>query len=43
MYIDTIAGTYEYQIIGKPVWVPPGDTAVLAPVPAIPGRGRAGG
>jgi sortase A len=36
--VETIAGTYEYQIIGKPVWVPPGDTSMLAPVPGHPGE-----
>jgi sortase A len=37
VFIDTVAGTYEYQITGKPAWVPPTDTAMLAPVPGQPG------
>jgi sortase A len=38
MFIDTIAGTYEYQVNARPVWVWPGDTAVLAPAPDFPGQ-----
>jgi sortase A len=38
VFVETIAGTYEYQIAGKPVWVSPGDTAMLAPVPGHPGQ-----
>jgi sortase A len=37
VYIETVAGTYEYQIIGKPVWVPPNAASMLAPVPGHPG------
>jgi len=38
VYIETVAGTYEYKVTGKPAWVSPDDTAVLAPVPDHPGR-----
>ena len=38
VYVDTIAGTYEYAVTGKPAWVSPDDSAVLAPVPGRPGR-----
>jgi sortase A len=38
VFIDTIAGTYEYQVNARPVWVWPGDTAVLAPAPDFPGQ-----
>lgn len=38
VFVDTIRGTYEYQVTGKPVWVSPGDTAMLAPVPGQPGQ-----
>ena len=38
VFIDTIAGTYEYQVNARPVWVWPGDTAVLAPAPGFPGQ-----
>lgn len=37
VFIQTVDGTYEYRITGKPVWVAPGDTAMLAPVPGDPG------
>jgi sortase A len=36
--VETIAGTYEYVVTGKPEWVAPGDSAVLAPVPGHPGQ-----
>jgi sortase A len=36
--VETIAGTYEYVVTGKPQWVAPGDSAVLAPVPGHPGQ-----
>jgi sortase A len=38
VFIDTIAGTYEYQVNARPVWVWPGDTAVVAPAPDFPGQ-----
>ncbi len=38
VYIDTAAGTYTYRITGRPAWVPPGDTAMLAPDPGHPGE-----
>jgi sortase A len=38
VFIQTINGTYEYKILGKPTWVPPGDTAMLAAVPGHLGR-----
>ena len=38
VYIDTEYNTYTYRVTGPPVWVPPDDTAVLAPVPGHPGR-----
>jgi sortase A len=38
VYVETIAGTYEYRITGKPVWVSPSDSAMLAPVPGHPGE-----
>jgi len=38
VYIDTAAGTYTYRITGRPARVPPGDTAMLAPVPGRPGE-----
>jgi sortase A len=37
VYVETVAGTYEYQVTGKPEWVSPSDTAMLAPVPGSPG------
>jgi sortase A len=36
--VETISGTYEYKVTGKPVWVVPTDTAMLAPVPGHPGQ-----
>ncbi len=36
--VETIAGTYEYAVTGKPSRVSPGDSAALAPVPDHPGR-----
>lgn len=38
VFIDTISGTYEYQVTARPVSVWPGDTAVLAPSPGFPGQ-----
>ncbi len=38
VYVETVAGTYEYQVSGRPRWVSPDDTAVLAPVPYHPGQ-----
>jgi sortase A len=38
VFIDTAAGTFEYQVSTRPVWVWPGDTAVLAPAPGFPGQ-----
>lgn len=38
VFIDTIGGTFEYQVTARPVWVWPGDTAVLAPAPGFPGQ-----
>jgi sortase A len=38
IYVETINGTYEYEVTGKPAWVSPTDTAVLAPVPGHPGE-----
>jgi sortase A len=38
VFVDTVAGTYEYRITARPAWVPPRDTAVLAPVPRHPGE-----
>jgi sortase A len=38
VFIDTVSGTYEYQITAQPVRVWPGDTAVLAPSPDRPGQ-----
>ncbi len=38
VFVETIAGTYEYRVSGKPVWVSPDDSAVLAPVPSHPGE-----
>jgi sortase A len=38
VFIDTVRGTYEYQVTGKPSWVSPGDTAMLAPEPGHPGQ-----
>jgi sortase A len=36
--VETTAGTYEYEVTGKPAWVSPDDSAVLAPVPGHPGQ-----
>jgi sortase A len=38
VFIDTISGTFEYQVNADPVWVWPGDTAVLSPSPGFPGQ-----
>lgn len=38
VYVETVAGTYEYSVTGRPVLVSPDDTAVLAPVPDHPGE-----
>jgi sortase A len=38
VYVQTIAGTYTYEITARPVWTWPGDTAVLAPAPGRPGQ-----
>ena len=38
VYIDTEYNTYTYRVAGRPVWVPPDDMAMLAPVPGHPGR-----
>ena len=38
VFIDTIGGTFEYQVTARPVWVWPGDTGVLAPAPGFPGQ-----
>lgn len=38
VYVETVAGTYEYQVSGRPRWVSPDDTAALAPVPYHPGQ-----
>jgi sortase A len=38
VFIDTVSGTYEYKITARPVWVWPGDSAVLAPSPDRPGQ-----
>ncbi len=38
VYVETVAGTYEYQVSGRPRWVSPDDTAALAPVPYRPGQ-----
>jgi sortase A len=37
VYVETIAGTYEYRVTGKPDRVAANDTAVLSPVPGHPG------
>lgn len=36
--VETITGSYEYKVTGKPVLVPPTDAALLAPVPGHPGE-----
>lgn len=38
VYVQTVAGTYTYEITARPVWTWPGDTAVLAPAPDRPGQ-----
>lgn len=38
VYVETVSGTYEYSVTGKPTWVSPDDSAVLAPVPYHPGE-----
>jgi sortase A len=38
VFIDTVGGTFEYEVTTRPVWVWPGDTAVLAPAPGFPGQ-----
>jgi sortase A len=37
VYVETVAGTYEYRVVGKPDLVSAGDTAMLSPVPGHPG------
>jgi sortase A len=37
VYIETIAGTYEYRVTRRPYLVTAGDTAWLSPVPGRPG------
>jgi sortase A len=37
VYVETIAGTYEYRVTGKPDLVSADDTAMLSPVPGHPG------
>jgi sortase A len=37
VYIETIAGTYQYQVTGRPDLVAANDTAWLSPVPGHPG------
>jgi sortase A len=38
IYIDTEYNTYTYRVTGRPLWVPPNDTALLDPVPGHPGK-----
>jgi sortase A len=38
VYVETIAGTYEYRMVAKPALVSADDTAMLAPVPGHPGQ-----
>ncbi len=38
VYVETIAATYQYKVIARPVWVSPDDSAMLAPVPGHPGE-----
>jgi sortase A len=38
VYVETIAGTYEYAVTGKPMWVAADDPAVLAADPGRPGQ-----
>ncbi len=35
--VETITGTYEYEVTSRPAWVPAGDLDVLAAVPFHPG------
>lgn len=37
VYVETVAATYEYRVIGRPDLVGADDSAVLAPVPGRPG------
>jgi sortase A len=36
--VETITGTYEYEVTSKPAWVPAGDLDALAAVPSHPGE-----
>lgn len=36
--VETITGTYEYEVMGKPAWVSAGDLGALAGVPFHPGE-----
>ena len=38
VYVETIAGTYEYRVVAKPVLVSADDTAMLSAVPGHPGE-----
>jgi sortase A len=38
VYVETIAGTYEYRVTARPELVRPDDTAILSPVPGHPGQ-----
>ena len=38
VYVETVAGTYEYRVVAKPVLVSADDTAMLAAVPGRPGQ-----
>ena len=38
VYVETIAGTYEYRVVGKPAIVSADDTAMLAAVPGHAGQ-----
>jgi sortase A len=37
VYVETVAGTYEYRVLSRPRLVSSDDTAMLAPVPGQPG------
>jgi sortase A len=37
VYVETVAATYVYQVIGRPDLVAPDDSPVLSPVPDHPG------
>jgi sortase A len=37
VYVETVAGTYEYRVLARPDLVSADDTAMLAPVPGRPG------